>query len=207
LARAFQLMSQALSEFRAAVGQEALRLRMVAMHGREDPLLEASRFPRLLRQANDAEVADVRKLGDDDYEIAAQRTSSRGQMQLPAPREEAPPSPPAGDTGSETPSTREPAAGSRDNGQRFGVRFRRGSRGPLRAGEIPLIGVVQIEPPEMPVPEASAEPVPEAKRARPKRAPRKRAAAAPATAAGPTAEAAESPPAKRPRTRPRKKTE
>jgi uncharacterized protein (TIGR00288 family) len=207
LARAFQLMSQALSEFRTAVGQEALRLRMVAMHGREDPLLEAARFPRLLRQANDAEVADVRKVGDDDYEIAAQRTSSRGQMQLPAAREEAPPSPPAGDTGSEPPSTRETAAGSRDNGQRFGVRFRRGSRGPLRAGEIPLIGVVQIEPPEMPVPESSAEPAPEVKRARPKRAPRKRAAAAPAPAAGPPAEAAESPPAKRPRTRPRKKAE
>ncbi|HEY9014710.1 MAG TPA: NYN domain-containing protein, partial [Gemmatimonadales bacterium] len=75
LARAFQLMSQALSEFRSPVGQEALRLRMVAMHGREDPLLDAGRFPRLLRQANDAEVADVRKVGDDDYEISAQRTA------------------------------------------------------------------------------------------------------------------------------------
>jgi len=206
LARAFQLMSQVLSEFRTAVGQEALRLRMVAMHGREDPLLEAARFPRLLRQANDAEVADVRKVGDDDYEIAAQRAPARGPMQLPAAREEAP-SPPAGDTGSETATTPEAAAGSRDNGQRFGVRFRRGSRGPLRAGEIPLIGVVQIEPPEMPVPESSAEPAPEAKRARPKRAPRKRAAAAPAAEAGPSAEAAESPPAKRPRTRSRKKAE
>ena len=86
LARAFQLMSQALSEFRAPVGQEALRLRMVAMHGREDPLLDASRFPRLLRQANDAEVADVRKVGDDDYEIALQRQPSR-PMQQPAARE------------------------------------------------------------------------------------------------------------------------
>ena len=77
LARAFQLMAQALSEFRSPVGQEALRLRMVAMHGREDPLLDTARFPRLLRQANDAEVADVRKVGDDDYEISAQRQAAR----------------------------------------------------------------------------------------------------------------------------------
>ena len=39
-------------------------------------------------------------------------------------------------------------SGNRENGQRLGVRFRRGSRGPLRPGEIPLIGMVQIEPPE-----------------------------------------------------------
>ncbi|HEY0351796.1 MAG TPA: NYN domain-containing protein, partial [Gemmatimonadales bacterium] len=134
LARAFQLMAQALSEFRSPVGQEALRLRMVAMHGREDPLLDAARFPRLLRQANDAEVADVRKVGDDDYEITAQRQAAR----LPLP-----PAPPA----EEAPATAAPAgagegvaetAGSagRENGQRLGLRFRRGSRGPMRAGEI-----------------------------------------------------------------------
>ena len=81
-------MSQALSEFRSPVGQEALRLRMVAMHGREEPLLDAGRFPRLLRQANDAEVADVRKVGDDDYEIALQRQPTRAA--LPPAREAAP---------------------------------------------------------------------------------------------------------------------
>jgi len=168
--------------------------------------LRAARSPRLLRQANDAEVADVRKVGDDDYEISAQRAPARGLMQLPAAREEAPTSPPAGDSGSETATTAEAAAsGTRDNGQRFGVRFRRGSRGPLRAGEIPLIGVVQIEPPEEAVPASSVEPMQETKRARPKRPPRKRAAAAPT--AGPPAEAAEAPPAKRPRTRSRKKAE
>ena len=50
-------------------------------------LLDAARFQRLLRQANDAEVADVRKVGDDDYEIALQRSSSRPALP-PAPREE-----------------------------------------------------------------------------------------------------------------------
>ena len=85
LARAFQLMSQALSEFRSPVGQEALRLRMVAMHGREDALLDAGRFPRLLRQANDAEVADVRKVGDDDYEISRKVVRPAPLWHLPLP--------------------------------------------------------------------------------------------------------------------------
>ena len=155
------------------------------MHGREDALLDAGRFPRLLRQANDAEVADVRKVGDDDYEIsrarwfdprrsAACRSAPRSCNRRRPPRRQ----------------LRMPAApGQRENGQRFGVRFRRGSRAPSRGGEIPLIGVVRIEPPmEQPhasepdgtptasdaEAEASAETP--AKRPRPRR-PRKRAAA------------------------------
>jgi uncharacterized protein (TIGR00288 family) len=90
LARAFQLMSQALSELRGPVNQEALRLRMAALHGREDALLDPARFPRLLRQANDAEIAEVRKVGDDDYEISGGRTGA------PASPPPAPPATPAG---------------------------------------------------------------------------------------------------------------
>jgi uncharacterized protein (TIGR00288 family) len=209
LARAFQLMSQALSEFRAPVGHEALRLRMVAMHGREDPLLDASRFPRLLRQAHDAEVADVRKLGDDEYEISSQRLPTRALASPGAPHEQ-----PAAVAPSPDAATPEAAvapevapAGPRDNGQRFGVRFRRGSRGPLRPGEIPLIGVVQIEPAPQPLPEATSElavpePAAEEKRPRPRR-PRKRAATVPAEGS-PSGTAT---PARRPRSRTRKKTE
>ena len=145
-------MTQALSEFRSPVGQEALRLRMVAMHGREDALLDSSRFPRLLRQANDAEVADVRKVGDDDYEITAQRTSGLPLSPPATPVEEPSTGSPAPDAAAEAPAT-----GSRENGQRLGLRFRRGSRGPIRPGEIPLIGVVNIDQPvETPAP---AEPV------------------------------------------------
>jgi uncharacterized protein (TIGR00288 family) len=208
LARAFQLMSEALSEFRAPVGHEALRLRMVAMHGREDPLLDAARFPRLLRQANDAEVADVRKVGDDDYEISSQRLPSRPLPQFAVPREETAPSTGSDDARVEAGAAPEMApSGNRENGQRLGVRFRRGSRGPLRPGEIPLIGMVQIEPPE-PVPsEAAPEPVAEAKRPRARRPPRKRAAAVPAADPEATPEGDATPPAKRPRTRSRKKAE
>jgi uncharacterized protein (TIGR00288 family) len=211
LARAFQLMAQALSEFRSPVGQEALRLRMVAMHGREDPLLDAARFQRLLRQANDAEVAEVRKVGDDDYEIALQRSTSRPSLP-PAPREE----PQEALPGGEPPISEPVVLGARENGQRLGLRFRRGSRGPMRAADIPRVGMVSIDPflePERsaapaevgPV-EAAAETVPkEKRRAAPRR---KRTTAAPTqSAVAKTEESPPSPPAKRPRARPRKKPE
>lgn len=202
LARAFQLMGQALSEFRSPVGQEALRLRMVAMHGREDPLLDAVRFPRLLRQANDAEVAEVRKVGDDDYEISAQRTAARPALP-PAPQPESPAAPAPAD------AVPDSAAG-RENGQRFGVRFRRGSRGVVRPGEIPLIGMVPIEPAAEavaePIPaDAAAEAVEQPKRARPRR-PRKRVgpeAAVESEGESPPEET----PVRRPRPRSRKKPE
>jgi uncharacterized protein (TIGR00288 family) len=208
LARAFQLMAQALSEFRSPVGQEALRLRMVAMHGREDPLLDASRFPRLLRQANDAEVADVRKVGDDDYEISAQRQATR---LAPPPAPQAEESSPAASVGESVADTA--ASPGRENGQRLGLRFRRGSRGPTRGGEIPLIGVVQIEPNPEPADAAVIEPTAEIaqvaeepRRPRPRRPPRKRVAD-PASAASSEEPAADAPQPKRPRTRSRKKPE
>ena len=211
LARAFQLMAQALSEFRSPVGQEALRLRMVAMNGREDPLLDAARFQRLLRQANDAEVADVRKVGDDDYEIALQRSSARPALPV-APREEPQEAVPGGE-----PAASEPvASGARENGQRLGLRFRRGSRVPLRAADIPRVGMVSIDPflePERSATPGDVEPVDTTAEAVPKEkrraAPRrKRTAAAPAQSPpGKAEESAAPPPPKRPRARPRKKPE
>jgi uncharacterized protein (TIGR00288 family) len=213
LSGAFQLMSQALSEFRSPVGHEALRLRMVAIHGREDPLLDAARFPRLLRQANDAEVADVRKIGDEDYEISAQRAGSRPLAPPPPLREE--PSPlGAEETMMETGVPDLGSPGSRENGQRLGVRFRRGSRSPLRAGEVPLIGVVQIEPPSEPEPApVAAEPEPAGKeekrpRSRTRRPPRKRSATVPAAPDnGEPQPETPAPAPRRPRPRARKKPE
>jgi uncharacterized protein (TIGR00288 family) len=213
LARAFQLMAQALSEFRSPVGQEALRLRMVAMNGREDPLLDAARFQRLLRQANDAEVAEVRKVGDDDYEIALQRTSSRPLLP-PTPREE----PPETGSGGQASASEPVSLGTRENGQRLGLRFRRGSRGPMRAADIPLVGVVSIDPfsePEQSAVPAEIEPVetggealPHLPKKKRRVAPsRKRATAAPAQSTGEGEESAAPPPPKRPRARPRKQAE
>jgi uncharacterized protein (TIGR00288 family) len=223
LARAFQLMTQALGELRGPVGHEALRLRMSALHGREDALLDAARFPRLLRQANDAEIADVRKVGEDDYEITARRG---GVLPPPAPPPAAPVAPlaeaepavaalPAG----ETEPVAEPSGSSRDNALRFGVRFRRGSRGGLRTAEYPLVGVVQMDEPAAAVPATAAAAVTadqEGATAKPaRRAPRKKAGTArakadkpaKAEASAPEGEAAAPAPAKRPRARTRKKAE
>jgi uncharacterized protein (TIGR00288 family) len=207
LAGAFQLMAQALAELRAPVPHDALRLRMVALHGREDALLDMARFQRLLRQANDAEIADVRKVGDDEYEVSPHRTGA-------VPPIAAPSAPPvdelvgagvnAGAAAAEPAS--EPAG--RDNGQRLGLRFRRGSRGPARTAGVPLVGLVQIDAPApaLPEPAETPEPKPARKSAR-ARAPRKKKAAAPAgNPAGESAEPAAQA-AKRPRSRAKKKAE
>ncbi len=214
LARAFQLMSQALAELRAPVGHEALRLRMASMLGRQDPLLDAARFPLFLRQANDAEVADVRKVGEDEYEITPHRTGGLPPAQAQSPAASAPP---AADGAVQAPveaATTEYATATRENGQRFGVRFRRGSRSPLRGGEVPLIGVVEIDIPAALASPVEPEPQPadtseEPAKPRRARAPRKRAATAPAAteAAAPPDAAAAPPRPKRPRPRARKKAE
>ncbi|MEO8228108.1 MAG: hypothetical protein ABI637_11770, partial [Gemmatimonadota bacterium] len=243
LARAFQLMSDALAEFRAPVTHEQLRLRMVAMYGKEDALLDTARFGRLLRQANDAEVADVRQVGDDEFEVAAHRRDERART---ASRQASPPnaSAPAAESAAAPDATAlsaangktapapepEPATPSRDAGQqRMGLRFRRGSRGPSRLGDVPLVGMVRSEtqsaaadgaagaPTPMPAEAAAlaktpaAAPAKKPAAAKPKRKPRApakaaRAAepAAPDTARGDEAPAAESK-AKAPRRRPRAK--
>jgi hypothetical protein len=104
-------------------------------------------------------------------------------------------------------------SGVRENGQRLGLRFRRGSRGPMRPGEIPLIGVVEVEAPILePVGVAVAEAEPEA--AEPSPVPKKRAPRARAPRKKSSVSAAQSEPAgdtesetapKRPRSRPRPK--
>ncbi len=168
LARAFDLMRRALGELPSPVGHEALRLRMSALLGREDAMLEASRFHRLLRQAHDAEVADVRKVGDDEFEV-----TGRGVEPSAAPRSAAAEEP-AGNGA--------PAAVAVGDTSRGGIRFRRGSRLPGAPSAIAMVGVVSLddEPaaePEKPArgrkkaakPAAPAEPEAPAKEAAPKK--------------------------------------
>ena len=169
LARAFELLNHALSELGGGpVGEEPLRARMAALHGREDALLEPARFQRLLRQANDAEVADVRKTDDESLEVTAPRIDVRmsrtradagrgarkpvdpavvkavdadviddadGDLTAPA-APVAPAAPPA----EEIPAA--PVAASAAGATRMGLRFRRGSRAPVRGGGVPLVGAV-----------------------------------------------------------------
>lgn len=145
LARAFQLLTRALGELGSNVPHETLRLRMVALHGKEDPLLEPVRFVKLLRQANDAEVADVRKLGDDAYEVSPHKADIAFQRRAPSPA--APAAPAAGSAVPAVSGVEAVVTPPGPNGARGGVRFRRGSRMPARPPEIPLIGVVEIDEP------------------------------------------------------------
>ncbi|HET8624376.1 MAG TPA: hypothetical protein VFM14_12505, partial [Gemmatimonadales bacterium] len=212
-----------LGQLKGPVAHEALRLRMVALHGREDPLLGMPRFLRLLRQANDAEIADVRQVSDTEFEIAPHHLDA-----TPAARASVPSAEPAPEIATADSAQLDPDADGR-NGQRFGVRFRRGSRGGVRMADVPLIGVVHVDAPEPElelVPMAGDEPPvgtnePRAAgRARPprKRASRPRAkakAAAPAapealpeaTAAAPGDDPEPAAPRRRPRPRPRRKAE
>ena len=140
LASAFGLMSQVLAELPNPVAHDALRARMAALHGREDALLEAGRFAKLLRQANDAEVADVRKTGDDSYEVSVHPTDIAVPRQRPAAR----PSPavdavaaPSADGAKSAPVAAVATIVPTGHG-----RFRRGARMGAQKAEIPLVGMV-----------------------------------------------------------------
>ncbi|MEX0691640.1 MAG: NYN domain-containing protein [Gemmatimonadales bacterium] len=68
LARAFDVLRTALTGL-GAVGEEStdaeqVRERMLELHGSEDPLFDVRRFPRFLRQANDAGVIQLAKAED-----------------------------------------------------------------------------------------------------------------------------------------------
>ena len=160
---------------------------MSALYGRQDPLLDSGRFFRLLRQAHDAEVADVRKLGEDDYEVIGRRTDSGPVPGIaPSAATDA-----AGGEDQPAPATNAEAASVRG-----GLRFRRGTRLGSASAVIPMIGVVNLEE-EAP----AAEPVKKG------RAPARKKAAKPAPEAS---EEAEAPPPKKkaaPRTRAKKKAE
>ncbi|MGQ0702413.1 MAG: NYN domain-containing protein [Gemmatimonadales bacterium] len=147
LAGAFQLLTRALAELPSPSLGDTVRARMAALHGREDPLLEPVRFPSLLRQAYDAEIADVRKTGENEYEVGRAQGRPLGEFVLAPPA--APPAPEV-ELGAEAATAEArlaPAA----------LRFRRGSRSLVRPPQIPLVGVVQFaqegqpgraEPPE-----------------------------------------------------------
>jgi len=131
LAEAFHLMSRALGELPAPVPHETLRARMSALHGKEDSLLEPTRFAMLLRQANDAEIADVRMISENQFEISQHKADIAFQKR----------SAPAADgadgtvTGAGTaPVARQPAA----------LRFRGGSRTSSRPSEVAMVGVVDF---------------------------------------------------------------
>ena len=163
LAGAFGLMNKALGELPNPVQSEALRARMAALHGREDQMLDPDKFERLLRQANDAEIADVRRVSEDGFEVSLSRVE-RARLGVENGNGRAHAQAPVATAGAGRPSESadEPVAAGRP----AQLRFRRGSRGPLRPQEIPLIGMVDIGPPRAPVVETVIEPVAAVKKGR-----------------------------------------
>jgi uncharacterized protein (TIGR00288 family) len=135
LARGFDLMKRALAELPSPAGHEALRLRMTALHGRQDPMLDEGLFSRLLRQAHDAEVADVRKVGDDEFEVVARGVDpalAGAAAGRTAPSRDGAPE-------------RAPEPVLSDPGARVGIRFRRGAKPLTAPPAIAMVGVVSLD--------------------------------------------------------------
>ena len=101
---------------------------MAALHGREDVLLEPTSFLRLLRQANDAEVADVRLVSEGEYEVSPHKSDLAMQVR-PMPDPNAAP-------GSAAAMPARPAAA---------LRYRSGSQATKRGGQLAMVGVVQLD--------------------------------------------------------------
>lgn len=145
LARGFDLLKDALSGLPTPAPHETVRQRMLALAGKEDPLLDLPRFTRFLRQAHDAEVAEVRKVGEDAFDVAP-----FGSVGGPPARLELPPQPHSRVVApvAEPPVVVEAPAPVRGPA----LRFRRGSKSGMRPGEVPLVGVVAVEADEAPKP-------------------------------------------------------
>jgi len=159
-------MREALAQLGTSVGHEALRLRMAAIHGKDDAMLTAEKFARLLRQANDAEVADVRKIGEDEFEVSLHPTedprarAGAGFAMRPAATT-------APSNGSEPDTATVPAETAPV--LRYGVRSRPGTRPATRPSGLQLVGAVSLDD-EVPPPVAA-----EAAPAKKGRAPAKKA--------------------------------
>jgi uncharacterized protein (TIGR00288 family) len=220
LARAFNLVREALSQLEQPVAHEALRLRMAALYGRDDEMLTAERFPRLLRQAHDAEIVDAHQVGEGAWEVTIHPTEDpRARSGIPSqPVLAAAPAAGEASLDAEAPSAGNGAAVALPS---FGLRGRRGPRPGARPAGVPLVGVVRLdeEAPVVAAPaQVAAEPLgavepeetaeePAAKKTR-GRAPRaKKAAAGKAEKAAPVAAPDEEKPKRRPRAKSAKKAE
>ncbi len=149
LGEAFGLLKQALSRLggaEKAVSADALRDTMIELKGAEAEPLDPDRFPKLLRQAHDAEIIDLSKEDDGAYAVRL-REEAPGESVAAADLDEAndPPMP----ASSAPPSMRPATPGGPPVGAvpSRSARFRRGSRGHRVAPpDIPKIGVVEVDP-------------------------------------------------------------
>jgi len=159
LAETFGLLKQALRRMGtsddATVKADELRAAMADLPGADPDSLEPGRFPKLLRQAHDAEIIDLSKEEDGAYAVRlradavppaaasappptpqAEHVISEDESDPPMPESSAPPPPYSQHGGA--------PAGSAPSRS---ARFRRGSRrGTPVAPDVPKVGVVEVDP-------------------------------------------------------------
>ncbi|MBI1966486.1 MAG: NYN domain-containing protein, partial [Gemmatimonadetes bacterium] len=148
LGEAFSVLRQALGRLGGGdkpVAAEQLREAMLEIKGVAEPL-EPGRFPKLLRQAHDAEIIDLSKEEDGAYAVKLRPASPLEPAAAPAAFEEED-EPPMPKSSAPPPPYSVPAAPVVTGVPSRSARFRRGSKGPRVAPpEIPKVGVVEVDP-------------------------------------------------------------
>src|SRR5256885_15423341 len=126
-----------------------------SLNGADAEPLDAERFPKLLRQAHDAEIIDLSKEDDGVYAVKLREETPAPPASLapPAPEpvgaadlDEAndPPMPASSAPPALRPASPPPSRGGVPSRR---ARFRRGSRGPrVRPPGLPKIGVAEVDP-------------------------------------------------------------
>ena len=146
LGEAFGLLKQALGRLSAgdgSVSADQVRDAMIAIKGGEAGALEPERFPKLLRQAHDAEIIDLSKVEDGGYAVKLRAVAAPQVGQDVAPQDT---ELPAAEESEVAPPAQADAAPLGAVPVRS-ARFRRGSRGPrLAPPGAATIGVVEVDP-------------------------------------------------------------
>ena len=152
LAETFGALRNALKRFGGdeTVNADQLREAMSGMPGTDSEALEPGRFPKLLRQAHDAEIIDLSKEDDGAYAVRLRDAAVPApEPETPAAIERAPTTseedvdPPMPASSAPPPPYSQPAAAAPGRS----ARFRRGSRGGRPAAPaVPKVGVVEVDP-------------------------------------------------------------
>jgi uncharacterized protein (TIGR00288 family) len=143
---AFGLLKQALGRMggEAPVTAETVREAMNELAPEGTRRVESRSMPKLLRQAQDAELIDLSKDAAGDYAVRVRHEDLPAERKPAPPVEEEEQEPPMPASSAPPPPYSQPGAGGLPMRS---ARFRRGSRGPRPAAPgIPKVGVVEPDP-------------------------------------------------------------